>query len=162
EAQKLRAVVVHTESALRWILAQPNGFDGVILPTFAPAKVTSGLAKARIVVALDPEAMSAADAIKLGPVRREDIFRALAEGGMEEEKARRLAAESRGRLHAVQRHLGYGYVEPPPWARGEAIRDLVALLLLGAYVNGSSADQDAFEALGCPAVRVEQICSRLL
>jgi hypothetical protein len=162
EARKLRAVVVHTEAALRWVLAQGSAFDGLILPTFEPAKVTTGLAKARIVVALDPEAVSAQDAIKLGPVKREDIFRALVDGGMEEEKARRLATESRGRLHAIQRQLGYGYVEPPPWARSEDIRDLVVLLLVGAYVHGSSADRDAFEALGCPPARIEQMCSRLL
>jgi hypothetical protein len=163
EAQKLRAVVVHSDAALRWILAsQPNGFDGVILPTFAPSKVTSSLAKARIVVALDPEAVGTEDAIKLGPVRREDIFRALVDGGMEEENARRLAAESHGRLHAIQRRLGYGYVELPSWAHGEATRDLVVLLLLGAYVHGSKADKETFEALGCPPARVEQMCARLL
>lgn len=162
ETRKSRAVVVHTEAALRWILAQGNDFDGLILPTFAPAKLAVGLARARIVVALDPEAVSAQDAIKLGPVRREDVFRALVDGGMEEEKARRFAAESHGRLHAIQRQLGYGYVESPPWVRSEDVRDLVVLLLLGAYVPGSSADGVAFEALGCPPARIEQMCSRLL
>jgi hypothetical protein len=162
EVQKLRAVVVHTEAALRWTLAQADRFDGLILPTFPLARVTSGLAKARIVVALDPEAVSTENAIKLGPVRREDIFRVLVDGGIEEEKARRLAAESRGRLHAIQRQLGYGYVEPPPWARTEATRDLVILLLLGAYVHDSKPDHDAFEALGCVPETIEQTCSRLL
>jgi hypothetical protein len=162
EARKLRAVVVHTEAALRWISMQGDAFDGLVLPTVAPAKVTAGLARARIVVALDPEAISDHDAIKLGPVSRKDIFTALVDGGMDEETARRFAAESRGRLHAIQRQLGYGYVEPPPWAQNESVRDLVVLLLLGAYVHGASADRDAFEALGCPPARIEQTCTRLL
>ena len=163
EAQKLRAVVVHTEAALRWIVAQANGFDGLILPTFAQTKVTTGLAKARIVVALDPEAVSAENSIKLGPVRREDIFRALVAGGIEEK--RRLADSPLNHTGDSTRSSGSlatGYVEPPPWARNEAIRDLVVLLLLGAYVHGVSADRDAFETLGCPPAQIEQVCNRLL
>jgi hypothetical protein len=161
QRRKFRTVVVHTDSALRWAIQQAKSYDLLLLPTFPMSSVAASHGDVRVVVALDPEAAGIEVDVRLGPISRQAALAELVAAGVDEESARRLAAESEGRLSDLQRRLGYGYVERPEWARDEPMGDLMAMLLVGAFAPSVRADRAVLDALGGTGETVEQLCNRL-
>jgi hypothetical protein len=161
ERRKVRTVVAHTEAALRWAVEQRAYGELIFLPTIAPVAATTHGGGVRVLVALEPDAATTDVDVRLGPISRQDIVTALLAAGVGEEASRRLAAESEGRLSALQRRMGYGYVERPEWARGEATAEVMAMLLVGAFASTNPADREVLDGFGVHAAQVEALCARL-
>ncbi len=156
-----QTIVVESEAALRWAVRQAQTFDTVVLPTFTPTGVVDGGASATLIVPLSAEAAAPNVDVTLGRVSKRAMAEALEKGGLPPERARRLAQESGGQLLALQRLLGFGHPTRPEWARGEGNRELMTMLLVGAFMPTAVGDRRVLNELGSAPEQVEELCSRL-
>ncbi len=150
-----RAVVVHSETALRWALRHPPTPPLVVIPTFdATARLLNSAH--HVLSALGPTTPGSPH-IVLGAVPFRLLQPELERAGFQ--NAGRLASDSRGSLSALARLCG-APIEPT-WAQSPS-RTTLAFLLVGQWRPNSDADRDAFSTLAHEtAAAIETLCAEL-
>ncbi len=83
--------------------------------------------------------------IELPAPRREDLEKALVKSGIDEAKAARFAEQSGRNLMVLKRHpelARFAHTMIPTWAESAVARELVPILLVGAWDDSNQADQE--------------------
>jgi hypothetical protein len=79
--------------------------------------------------------------ITLGQIRKPDCEKALVASGLSPQMAARIATQSKGSLTALLWGLSLGPDTPLPWTTGEAVADLLPLLLVGQWDSQNEKDK---------------------
>jgi len=147
-AVEARTLVIQTRAVWDEILARATTAM-VLLPLFpTPAATAAVDAGHHVVLPLDRTAVTTGTTVFVSPLRHEPAKRALIEAGVAERSAEEWAALARRSLLMLQRRLAVNpTVVRPPWAQPDRARDVVALVLAGAWRDDSPADRDALAAL---------------
>jgi hypothetical protein len=100
--------------------------------------------------------------LQLPAIPRRELENGLRGMGLEEDRARELARESRGQLAILTRLLGRGPTAMvPSWASPAEGSQLTPVLLAGAWNRDSAADRDAVQRLaGRPYAEIEALAVR--
>lgn len=126
-----RALVAATPDVWRWVTGQPTPVVVVAAAPFGAERRAVDRGH-HILVAHGNDAAGVSADIRLSHLRRDDLEAALRGIGLGYERARDVAAESRGRVTALTDLLG-GASVPPHWAAPASGPELVPLLLAGAW-----------------------------
>ena len=148
ESVLARAVVVDQPSALRHLIASPPPL--VLIPDFDAEDLVSAAVRAghTVVVPLGAADPEADDVVHFRPVFRRTAAEALQELGFEHSRAYDLAGLARRSLSAFRRSIasspGLGQ---PLWSRPAVGREVVPVLLAGAWSDANARDQEILATL---------------
>ncbi|WP_170320013.1 AAA family ATPase [Polyangium spumosum] len=158
-----RAVVVETEDAFRWALRAQGAESQILLPVFdRPDAGQAIAAKARIILPSDssvPPQKGSTLTLEEQPFA--PLAKALEGAGFSEQDAERHIRAAGGDLTSLQYRLGYINVQLPDWARNSPRAELLALLLVGAWVPTQEGDREVVRRLGGDPAVAEQLCADL-
>lgn len=145
------ALVVSAEAA--WTDLVPVMLDedlpSFVIPAFAGFDGSTLLARRHhllIPIERGQQLSGGKIAVRLDPVPREALSRALTRSGLESSRAAQVSGMSGGKLSSVQRMLGY-FIVRPAWLAAEDSRMLGAVLLVGAWNQRCEADRSVLTRL---------------
>lgn len=164
EARLSRALVVETEDAWRWALRVQSAEPMIVLPTFEGPDL--GQAAASGVRVLLPGDRSMPVQLDVTTLTLEEqayppLAQVLVSEGWSASDAERLVRRAGGNLEVLQHLCGYVEFTPPPWAKDSPRAELLALLLIGAWVPTVEADREIVRRLGGDPAVAEQLCIQL-
>lgn len=85
--------------------------------------------------------------LQLSRPRRDLLEAALLKNGFSHADAHRLARDSGASIPVLRRHIFRASIGAPDWAKPEAARLLLPVLLTGAWIDGQAGDRAIMEAL---------------
>jgi hypothetical protein len=135
-----RALIADSEEGWRWALAAQRDEALIVLPAFERPDPGKAAGTAYAILSLDRSAPIVENVTQdLDVLPYKALTRRLVEAGRSEPDAEGLVRRAGGSLPTMQRLSGY--VELPDWAKGAPRPELMALLLVGAWVPTNQVDQ---------------------
>ena len=160
-----RAVVFHSASVLRTLALSSSPFIPIVYTEEAEREIAALYRQRHTIVVRPRNAIDRKPDAAVELLGHAAFEKALAQMGVEGERAERLASESGRSPTVLRRRLSeIPAIRKPPWAEDEAVaRRLVPMALVGAWHAGSKADCEVLASLaGCEYDEVEKSVADLL
>lgn len=146
---KARTVFIDSPEAADWLSSLQA--EHLVIPTTVEARRRVLALNSQNLHIVDPRDRHGpgrdvtAPAITLGQIRKPDCEKALVASGLSPQMAARIATQSKGSLTALLWGLSLGPDTPLPWTTGEAVADLLPLLLVGQWDSQNQNDRKIVE-----------------
>ena len=159
------AVVFESAQTLRKLAVSTAPFVPVVSTEAAERELATIYRRLHCIVVRPRNAIDSKPDISLDLLDHEGFVKALATMGIECNKAEQLGRESGHSPTILRRRLSkIDAIRTPRWAGDvQTARDLLPMVLVGAWHSQSGADREVFEALANrPYQEIEEIAARLL
>ena len=158
------AAIFHSAPTLRKLASSEAPFVPIVRSEEAERELSSIYRQRHCIVVRPRNAVRSTPGIALRQLNRDAFATALADMGIDDDRVDRLARETGRSPTILRRRLSViDAIRTPRWADAETARDLVPLVLIGAWRDDFDPDREILSTLtGRPYAEIEATVARLL